>query len=89
MANKKGAFSDGEDAGDIWVDNPDGVTRTYANGMTRNSLYDATFVCSGGRAYGAFPGDDDSGLMPLYLDEAESLGTVTGASTRNRLGKQR
>lgn len=89
MANKKGAFSNGEGQPNIWVENPDGVTRTYENGLTRHSLYDARFV-SGGRGYGAFPQDDDTGMLGGgFYDEVESTGTVTDASTRDRLGKQR
>ncbi len=51
--------------GDIRVDNPDGVTRTFGD-ETKHSLYDAVYVNDHGTGFGAFPYDEDCepGVLP-------------------------
>lgn len=72
---------------DVWTETPDGVNRVGADGEVRNSLYDATWV-NDGCGYGAFPGDYDP--MPFAYDAGEdSTGTVTGASSKKPIGRQR
>lgn len=87
LTDKSGAF--GYSDLDAVVENPDGVLKTSGD-TSRHSLYDATYVDNYGShamGYGAFPGDNDP--MPGWYDERESTGTVTGASSKNRLGRQR
>lgn len=46
--------------GNVRVETPDGVTRTYGDDQ-RNNLTDASWVSgSSGFAFGAFPNEDDS-----------------------------
>ncbi len=91
LTDKSGPF--GFSNLDTVVENPDGVIKTYDDGRTRSSLYDADFVSnSGSQAFGyvAFPGESDGGMCaPSGWGDSESTGTVTGASSKNRLGKQR
>lgn len=79
--------------GETWVEQPDGNTRTYADGDTRNGLYDARFVsnyCGDARGYGAFRGEEARGPLPLYDDESRGdLGTTTGARSDKPVGRQR
>lgn len=84
----KGAF--GVPGGDAWADVPDGVTCAYNDGETRNSLQDARYVGMGS-AYGAFRGEaaEDYGFAGWGGDNDGSLGTVTGASSKKPIGRQR
>ena len=43
--------------GDVRVDNPDGVSRTFGNEV-RHSLYDSRGGVYQGLSYGAFPDED-------------------------------
>lgn len=90
----KGAF--GVPGGDVWADVPDGVTRAYDDGGTRNSLQDARFVSNYGSSafgYDAFRNESyPDGFLPgpgPMGDDDGSLGTVTGVSNKNPIGRQR
>ena len=49
--------------GNVRVETPDGVTRTYGDDQ-RNNLTDAQYVSQGGIAWGAFPPDDGEVSAP-------------------------
>lgn len=48
--------------GQVRVETPDGVSRTFQGGEVLNSLTNASYVGSDGLGYGAFPHEGDSGL---------------------------
>lgn len=55
--------------GEVRIETPDGVSRTYGN-VVRNNLTDANYVAGGwpGYGYGAFPREEDFGLTDPYGD---------------------
>lgn len=57
----------GVPGGQVTVEVPDGVTKTFAGGDVRNSLTNAEWACGGpdGHGYGAFPMENDSNVPSL------------------------